>query len=291
MRSRTLKPEFYQDEDVARLSPMARLLFQGLWLCSDRRGRLEDRPQKLRALLFPYEPAVDIEALISELASAKVHGNGAFVTRYEVDGRKLLQVNTFEKHQHCHPREPDSVLPGPVPASRVRPRPGNVQPCTAAAKTSGPSGPSDTGPSGPSVVPGCAGGTTAPPVLDLVAQPEEPEPEGNWSREACDDWISRFGGTAPGGRIGKALKPLVKAYGWREVRPAWACYLALGEAEFASPQRFAATYGRWSGDRPEQSARSPGGYDQAVRDSMAGAAEEITRRRAAREAARDGSSG
>ena len=68
-----------------------------------------------------------------------------------------------------------------------------------------------------------------------------------WSREACDDWILRFGGTAPGGQIGKALKPLVVAHGWTEVRVAWRGYLAQVEAEFASASRFASTYGRWSG--------------------------------------------
>ena len=69
-----------------------------------------------------------------------------------------------------------------------------------------------------------------------------------WTREACDDWIARFKGSAPGGRIGKALKPLVGAHGWPEVRAAWQSYLSQSEAEFASAERFAATYGRWSGE-------------------------------------------
>lgn len=72
----------------------------------------------------------------------------------------------------------------------------------------------------------------------------------SWSREACDVWIARYGGTAPGGRIGKALKPLVDRYGWPAVRVAWLSYLTQSDAEFASPQRFAATYGRWSGAAP-----------------------------------------
>jgi hypothetical protein len=66
-----------------------------------------------------------------------------------------------------------------------------------------------------------------------------------WSREACDDWIARFEGIPPGGRIGKALKPLVTRYGWVAVRPAWRRYLAASEAMYVSPQRFASTYGAW----------------------------------------------
>jgi hypothetical protein len=72
----------------------------------------------------------------------------------------------------------------------------------------------------------------------------------SWSKEACALWVERFQGTAPGGRIGKALKPLVGSHGWPEVRAAWVAYLEQVEAEYASPQRFAATFGRWSGSVP-----------------------------------------
>jgi uncharacterized protein YdaU (DUF1376 family) len=71
-----------------------------------------------------------------------------------------------------------------------------------------------------------------------------------WSREACDDWIERYGGTAPGGQIGKAIKPLLDHHGWPAVRAAWRSYLAQVDAEYASPSRFASTYGRWSGSAP-----------------------------------------
>lgn len=73
----------------------------------------------------------------------------------------------------------------------------------------------------------------------------------SWSREACDDWIARFGGTAPGGQIGKALIPIVKRHGWEFVRKAWCRYLAQAEAQYASPARFSATFGRWSGLAPD----------------------------------------
>ena len=66
-----------------------------------------------------------------------------------------------------------------------------------------------------------------------------------WSSEACEDWQQRFGGTVPGGRIGKALKPLVSRYGWETIRPAWKRYLAEKEPEFATPQDFAAKLGEW----------------------------------------------
>jgi hypothetical protein len=72
-----------------------------------------------------------------------------------------------------------------------------------------------------------------------------------WSVQACDDWINRYGGVAPGGQIGKSLKPLVDKHGWPAVRQAWRAYLEETEARFASAGRFAATYGRWSGAAPD----------------------------------------
>ena len=94
----------------------------------------------------------------------------------------------------------------------------------------------------------------------VVAVPK-PAP---WSREACDDWQRRFEGTAPGGRIGKALKPLVEKHGWAEVRSAWRSYLEATEPEFASPSRFANTYGSWNGT----SAPAVAPKDKARLDSM-----------------------
>lgn len=67
----------------------------------------------------------------------------------------------------------------------------------------------------------------------------------SWSDEACRIWVERFGGTANGGRIGKALKPLVVKYGKDEVLAVWRKYLDEKDAEFATPQDFAAKFGEW----------------------------------------------
>jgi hypothetical protein len=83
-----------------------------------------------------------------------------------------------------------------------------------------------------------------------------------WTREACDDWIARYQGTAPGGRIGKALKPLVVKHGWPEVRQSWQSYLSQTEPEFASAERFAATYGRWSGSAPAPKSKAQQSEDR-----------------------------
>ena len=97
-RIRTVKPEFFLDEELAELPIFARMLFIGLFTQADRRGRMEDRPKRIRANVFPYDD-VDVNGLLQLL-----HESG-FVIRYEVGGVKLLQVTNFEKHQRISGKE------------------------------------------------------------------------------------------------------------------------------------------------------------------------------------------
>ena len=112
MRTRLIRPGFFLNEDLAALSPHARLLFAGLWLIADRAGRLRDQPAVIRASVFPYE-VVDADALLDELARA------GFVVRY-IGGsdRKCVEVVNFTWHQHPHHREPPSKLPPPPKSGR-----------------------------------------------------------------------------------------------------------------------------------------------------------------------------
>ena len=106
MRSRNLKPGFFANEELAACSPFARLLYAGLWLVADREGRLEERPRRLKAQLFPYDD-VDLPALLEELST---HG---FILRYTVERRRYLLIPTFSRHQHPHIKEAISRIPPP----------------------------------------------------------------------------------------------------------------------------------------------------------------------------------
>ena len=110
MRARNIKPGFFKNERLADLDYASRLLFAGLWCLADCEGRLEDRPKRIRAELFPYDE-VDAEPLLRDLVSAE------FITRYSIDGRNYIQVNNFRKHQKPHGKEvaSGSVIPGPGP--------------------------------------------------------------------------------------------------------------------------------------------------------------------------------
>jgi hypothetical protein len=104
MRTRNLKPGFFTNEDLAACAPEARLLFAGLWLLADREGRLEDRPLRIKAQLFPFD-AWDVDRLLSDLA-----GRG-FVIRYEVSGQRFIAIPKFSTHQWPHKSEPESKIP------------------------------------------------------------------------------------------------------------------------------------------------------------------------------------
>lgn len=105
-RSRNIKPGFFRNADLAELPYEARLLFVGLWTIADREGRLEDRPKQIKMEIFPADN-LDCDQLLNDLAST------GMVVRYEVDGKRYLQVTNFSKHQNPHKDERQSTIPTP----------------------------------------------------------------------------------------------------------------------------------------------------------------------------------
>jgi len=101
VRGRWLKPGFWKNEDLARLQPFTRLLFAGLWGLADCEGRLKDQPARIRAEVFPYEPGLEVDVMLQELAA----GADPFLVRYTVDGVRLLEIVHFDGHQPIHPKE------------------------------------------------------------------------------------------------------------------------------------------------------------------------------------------
>lgn len=103
-RARNIKPGFFRNADLVELSMEARLLFVGLWTLADREGRLDDRPKQIKMEIFPAD-SVDCDALLDGLAATNM------VARYEVDGKRYLQVVNFAKHQNPHRDEKPSTIP------------------------------------------------------------------------------------------------------------------------------------------------------------------------------------
>ena len=103
-RSRNIKPGFFDNEILAELDPLARLLFIGLWCIADREGRLEDRPKRIKKELLGYDDC-DCNALLQSLCER------GFIERYSVGENAYIQIVTFAKHQKPHQNETASSIP------------------------------------------------------------------------------------------------------------------------------------------------------------------------------------
>lgn len=103
-RARNIKPGFFTNDELVELPFATRLLFIGLWTIADREGRVVDRPKKIKMEIFPADD-VDCDQALAQLAES------GFITRYQADGIKVIEIANFAKHQAPHSTEKDSALP------------------------------------------------------------------------------------------------------------------------------------------------------------------------------------
>jgi hypothetical protein len=103
-RIRTIKPEFFTSEDIVELSPLARLLYVGLWCEADREGRMVWKPKTFKIRYLPADDC-DIVTLCAELVDSRL---------VELYGDGYAYIPAFLSHQHVNPRETQSTLPEPM---------------------------------------------------------------------------------------------------------------------------------------------------------------------------------
>lgn len=115
MRSRNIKPGFFENEQLAELPFEARILFIGLWCYADRKGRFEWRPKRIKALIFPYDE-IDVECHLMSLHVMTL------ILQYKSGSDLYGFIPNFEKHQKPHPHEAKSVLPDPQTCELVTPK-------------------------------------------------------------------------------------------------------------------------------------------------------------------------
>ena len=104
MRARNIKPGFFKNELLAELKFESRILFAGLWCLADRRGILEDRPKKIKAEIFPYDPKTDINEMLDALQSR------GFIVRYTASQGPAIYLPTFSVHNNPHHREKENGI-------------------------------------------------------------------------------------------------------------------------------------------------------------------------------------
>lgn len=105
-RIRTIKPELWQDEKLAALDPLTRLVFVGLISMADDAGRLVDNVKSIDGFIFPEteDTAKDALGILARLAR---------ILRYEASsGQRVIQIVNWQRHQRVdHPNK--YVLPAP----------------------------------------------------------------------------------------------------------------------------------------------------------------------------------
>lgn len=100
-RNRILNPEFWLDEEIAKVSPHARLLYMGLWgICDDNYATFPNRPDWIKAQIFPYE-FIEIKTFIKELADI------GKIVLFEKEGQEFWYIKNFFTYQKVeHPSKP-----------------------------------------------------------------------------------------------------------------------------------------------------------------------------------------
>lgn len=104
-RIRTIKPEFWTDEDIAGLSEPAMLLAIGLLNYSDDEGWFNANYLLIKAAVFPLrEPSKTIPRMIQELSGID------YISIYPgPDGKQFGQVLNFSKHQRVDKPRPSEI--------------------------------------------------------------------------------------------------------------------------------------------------------------------------------------
>lgn len=109
-RIRTIKPEFWEDEKLAKFPVYARLLFIGTWNFADDNGVLLANPVLMKSHIFPYE---DIGiSTISEWIDTLVENGMLIRTTY--NGKDYLVIRKFLIHQKINRKSIRINIPLPV---------------------------------------------------------------------------------------------------------------------------------------------------------------------------------
>lgn len=98
MRIRQVKPEFWKDEPISRLSDGARLFYIGLWQIGDDSGWLRWNVSEIGAELYPYRARPKRERDIERFAHELIHLDG--MPRLVIHDCGHAVTPKTAKHQH-----------------------------------------------------------------------------------------------------------------------------------------------------------------------------------------------
>lgn len=99
-RIRSVHPSLFTDEAWVSCSPLARLLYIGLWTDADDQGLFEWKPLQIKMRLLPGDTA-DVALMLAELSDV------GLIAAFEHGGKRFGAIKQFRKFQR--PKKPNSV--------------------------------------------------------------------------------------------------------------------------------------------------------------------------------------
>ena len=104
-RRRMIDPNFFESEDVSRLSLQQRYLLLGMVSMADDYGKGRANPAKIRSFVFPYED-IPISKISDDL---KAIGQHISVIFYEIDGNSYFMFKNWCKWQRVDKPQPSNI--------------------------------------------------------------------------------------------------------------------------------------------------------------------------------------
>jgi len=100
-RIRTIKPEFWEDEKVARLPFPCRLFYIATWNLADDNGVFRANPTMLKARIFPFDDHLRLEIVkywLKDLEEARM------IVPISHENESYYVIRTFKSHQKIDKR-------------------------------------------------------------------------------------------------------------------------------------------------------------------------------------------
>lgn len=206
-RIRTIKPEFWADEKLARMDAPTRLLFLALISMADDCGRLVDSVPQIASFVHPfYDEANDPETEFANVSReireslAKLTVSGRVARGSNSHGQKVIQIVNWKRHQRVDHPNLKSALAQIIGLKEV-----NAPLAKRSRK------PREKFPSNSRTIP-------VPVPVPVPSSPDADAPatrdvgRDTWLTPYLELWTRQVGVVTPA-RLGKALSPVHHKYG------------------------------------------------------------------------------
>lgn len=116
-RIRTVKPKFFDDLKIGRLSRDARLLYIGLWVFADDSGVVIGNSVWLKSKIYPYDQ-IQVQQFEKWIKELEING---FIYLFSYMDEEFIYLPTFSRHQVINkPNFEDLNIPKDVLDKQLR---------------------------------------------------------------------------------------------------------------------------------------------------------------------------